>query len=262
MLPESDAMNTPEIEQRGAPAPHTSRWYVKMPPRTVVLSLEQLDVAFRQGLIDSRTLVANDAVPTWTSLGTLANPPEAAAKPRREPITETRRRAFAPATESAIGPERGPAQASPSQLPVPACGFAPSAELKPQSPRLAAVFQDWRAAALAVLLALATLPVGYGMLRSSSALEDGSPQQLLSVQPRLAAAPLHEPQPSALIRENRTSALAVEQLPIVRASALPLAPARQQRQQRQHTRPRRSQLARSDRPVTETWNEALARSTR
>jgi hypothetical protein len=259
MLPESDAMNTPEIEQGGAPAPHTSRWYVKMPPRTVVLSLEQLDVAFRQGLIDSRTLVANDAVPTWTSLGTLANPPEAGAKPRREPITETRRRAFAPATESPVRPEHGPVQASTSQLPVPACDVAPPAPLELQSPRLAAVFQDWRAGALALLLALATLPLGYALLRPGSALEDGSPQQLLQVQPRLAAAPLHEPQPSALIRESRTSAVAVEQLPIVRASTLPLAPARQQRQ---HTRPRRSQVARSDRPVTEIWNEALARTTR
>jgi len=199
-------MHTPKIEPISAPAPHIARWYVKMPPRTAVLTFEQLNLAFRQGLIDSRTLVANDALPSWTSLGKLASLPEQGAHRRRDPITETRRRAPAPASESPVRAAEPGRRAG-------------------RSPAGLAVFRDWRAWALAVLLALGALPVVQRLLRPQLTVEALSPRPPPSLPATVRAPPLREPLPS-------------EPPPIVRASSLPRAPARHERQRLQAPGPR------------------------
>ncbi|MEO8185261.1 MAG: hypothetical protein ABI895_41165 [Deltaproteobacteria bacterium] len=234
-------MHTPKIEPISAPAPHIARWYVRMTPRTAVLTFEQLNLAFRQGLIDSRTLVANDALPSWTSLGKLASLPEQGARRPRDPITEIRRRAPAPAIEPPLRAlEPGPVHrvgTSPSAVAVP--GVSLPGRAGPSLADLAAAFRDWRAWLLAVLLTLGTLPVVLRLLRPHVTVEAVSPRLLPSLPPRVRAAPVLEPQPSALAREIPAAAALPEPLPIVRASSLPRAPARHQRQHLQAPSPRR-----------------------
>jgi len=222
------------------------------------LTFEQLGVAFRQGLIDSRTLVANDAVPRWTSLERLARGPEPRAKPEREPITEKRLRVFAPAVESPVrAVERGPLPPSTSPSVLPAGSISPPGEAAGRARGLSAL-QGWRAGALAALLALATLRVGYSVIQPRLADEAAAPRSLLQLSPAAPASALPERRPSPPVREIPAASAALEQLPIVRVSALPLAPARYQRQ---HLRRRRSQTVaggdeRRDQLGGESWHEA------
>jgi len=233
-------MHTPNIEPISAPPPHIARWYVRMPPRTAVLTFEQLSLAFRHGLIDSRTLVANDALPSWTSLGKLASLPEQGAQRRRAPITETRRRAPAPASEPPVrAATPGPTQwvgTSPPAVALPCIALPGRAW---PSPAGLAAFRDWRAWALAVLLTLGTLPVVQRLLRPHVTVEALSPLPPPSLPATARAAPVREPLPSAGFREIPAATALREPLPIVRASSLPRAPARHQRQHLQAPGPRR-----------------------
>jgi hypothetical protein len=255
-------MHMPKIEPTSAPAPHIARWYVQLPPRTAVLTFEQLHVAFRQGLIDSRTLVANDAVPSWTSLGQLARSREPRARSDREPITGKRRRAPTLTNESpARGVECGPAQpsTSPATAPLGSSSLWGAAGARARS---LSALQGWRAAALAALFALATLRLGYGMIHPRLAIEAASPQPLQQLPPRAFANPLPERRPSAPSAESPVFSATLEHLPIVRAATLPFVP---RPHQRQHPRRRGSSALPGaeqprDQQGVETWREA-ARTT-